>query len=255
MTGPARRPDAPPRAFSDLGPRLISGVVLGLVALAALALGGVWTALLVAAAAAAMTWEWRAMAVDDPSRIRWLGAALALAPLAPEIQVLERGTDRREHAGRAGGAEAQAAHRRVRVDVGERLPAQARRVPFGPLGAADEARLLRDRQEATGADQLAVATPADQRLDRAGAPRAQVDLRLVVEQQLAVAERAPQLAQSARASSPCMWITFCAPPASCRASTFWVTMVTGPGQFCCSRASALWAVFGWAPAASARRRL
>jgi phosphatidate cytidylyltransferase len=80
LTGAARRANAPARAFSDLGPRLISGVVLGGVAMAALALGGAWTAALVALAAAAMTWEWRAMAVSDPTRIRALGAVLAVTP-------------------------------------------------------------------------------------------------------------------------------------------------------------------------------
>lgn len=48
----------------DLGPRLASGVVLGLVAAAAIWAGGWWSALLVSAAAAAMAWEYRAIVVS-----------------------------------------------------------------------------------------------------------------------------------------------------------------------------------------------
>lgn len=53
--------DAQPPKFADLRVRLVSAIVLGGVALLMIWLGGVWAAALIAAMAAAMAWEWRAI--------------------------------------------------------------------------------------------------------------------------------------------------------------------------------------------------
>ena len=47
--------------FSDLGLRLVSAAVLGAVALAAIALGGIYSTVLIALIAGAMVWEWRSI--------------------------------------------------------------------------------------------------------------------------------------------------------------------------------------------------
>lgn len=56
-----------PGRFADLGTRVASGVVLGAGAVSLLALGGPWSALMIAGLAAAMGWEWRS--------ITWHGGA------------------------------------------------------------------------------------------------------------------------------------------------------------------------------------
>lgn len=71
--------------FADLGPRLVSGVVLGAAAGAALWLGGWFSAILVAAAAGAMAWEYRSIvsagAGGFERRDAFFPALVALAPL------------------------------------------------------------------------------------------------------------------------------------------------------------------------------
>ncbi len=58
---------APPRSsrFADLGVRSASAVVLGLIALADVAMGGVWLALFAAVAGAVMLWEFHRIVSDD----------------------------------------------------------------------------------------------------------------------------------------------------------------------------------------------
>ena len=76
--------------FSDLGPRLVSGALMGVVAVAALTAGGVWSALLAALAGGAMAWEYRAiLTVRDGGfsrRDAFFPAIVALAPLAAHFE-------------------------------------------------------------------------------------------------------------------------------------------------------------------------
>ena len=60
--------------MADLGVRTVSGVALGVVALAALSLGGWAFAVLLSVAAAAMAWEFRMMRVGRFDAIGWFGA-------------------------------------------------------------------------------------------------------------------------------------------------------------------------------------
>lgn len=64
--------------MTDLGPRLISGVVIAAVALLMLVLGGWWTTVMVAALACVMVWEWRAVTCGAEAA-RGLGAAPSIA--------------------------------------------------------------------------------------------------------------------------------------------------------------------------------
>jgi len=71
--------------MTDLVPRLISGVVIAVVALLLLWLGGWWSTGLVAVLAGLMAWEWRAMTFGAAAA-KGLGAAPAIA--AAVISVL-----------------------------------------------------------------------------------------------------------------------------------------------------------------------
>lgn len=79
-------------AFSDLLPRTIAGLVLGVVTLAAAWFGGLWFAVLMALAAGAMIWELRRM-VDAPSGgAAWLVIVLtAAAVVVTELSLLRFG--------------------------------------------------------------------------------------------------------------------------------------------------------------------
>lgn len=70
MTAPARdNSQGSSRKFADLRTRVFSAVVLGGIALVLLWLGGIWAAFLIAALAAAMAWEWRAMVAPMPRQL------------------------------------------------------------------------------------------------------------------------------------------------------------------------------------------
>lgn len=82
-TEPPKRPVGSGQ-FQDLRPRLISALVLGGIAFIALALGGIWSALLVLALLLAMLWEYERM-VSAPGDdawawpvLLWLGGAGAV---------------------------------------------------------------------------------------------------------------------------------------------------------------------------------
>lgn len=76
LSGEASRP------WSDLGPRVVSGVALGAVGAAAIAAGGWWTTLLAALAAFFMAWEYRRIVATRHGGFRstdWYFPALAAA--------------------------------------------------------------------------------------------------------------------------------------------------------------------------------
>jgi len=66
--------------FADLGPRVLSGVVMAAVGIAAVWAGGLWFALLVALAVGAMVWELGRMllGVVAPGQVRLIAGAAAL---------------------------------------------------------------------------------------------------------------------------------------------------------------------------------
>ena len=83
--------------------------------------------------------------------------------------------------------------RAVRV----RVPARRLLAGLGEDPAADledEARLLGDRDEVVGTDDLSVAVPADERLEADRATRGQLHQRLVVDLELVAVDRLPQRA-------------------------------------------------------------
>jgi phosphatidate cytidylyltransferase len=76
------------RAFGDLGPRVLSAVILALLAIAALWAGGVLFELFWLAAGLAILWEWQALVGASVRRPRFLAGAFGLtiaAALASEF--------------------------------------------------------------------------------------------------------------------------------------------------------------------------
>jgi phosphatidate cytidylyltransferase len=67
------------RTFADLGPRIVSSLVLGVVAIAVLWVGGVTFALFWLAAALAILWEWQALIGTAGQRPRFLVGAVGTA--------------------------------------------------------------------------------------------------------------------------------------------------------------------------------
>ncbi|MEA2859902.1 MAG: phosphatidate cytidylyltransferase [Methylobacteriaceae bacterium] len=70
------------RTFADLGPRLISSLVLAAVSLAVLWVGGVLFALFWLAAGLAILWEWQALLGEARRRARFLIGTVAIAVAA-----------------------------------------------------------------------------------------------------------------------------------------------------------------------------
>jgi phosphatidate cytidylyltransferase len=70
------------RAFADLGPRVLSSLVLAALAIAVLWAGGIAFALFWLAAALAILWEWQALIGDARQRVGFLIGAVGIAVAA-----------------------------------------------------------------------------------------------------------------------------------------------------------------------------
>ncbi|MGB0499094.1 MAG: hypothetical protein ACPGID_12205, partial [Rubricella sp.] len=79
---------APSMAFDDLRTRTVSGLALALVSVTLFALGGLWSAALLAVGAGAMVWELRAMILGEKAA-RNGPAALAIGASAAALFVTE----------------------------------------------------------------------------------------------------------------------------------------------------------------------
>jgi phosphatidate cytidylyltransferase len=80
------------RTFADLGPRVLSSLVLGIVAIAVLWAGGVLFALFWLAAGLAILWEWQALIGAARHRSRFLAGAAGIAIAAAFASYVALGT-------------------------------------------------------------------------------------------------------------------------------------------------------------------
>ncbi|MEA2840540.1 MAG: phosphatidate cytidylyltransferase [Methylobacteriaceae bacterium] len=79
------------RSFADLGPRIISSIVLAAVAIGVLWAGGLFFALFWLAAALAVLWEWQALIGERGHRLRFLLGAVAIVIAAAFASYLALG--------------------------------------------------------------------------------------------------------------------------------------------------------------------
>jgi phosphatidate cytidylyltransferase len=70
------------RAFADLGPRVLSSIILGAIALAVLWAGGLAFALFWLAAGLAILWEWQALIGEARHRPRFISGAIGIVVAA-----------------------------------------------------------------------------------------------------------------------------------------------------------------------------